>query len=101
MFIYSMLFYGCPGFVHREYEAKNEPAQKIKEEVEYHLAQQKVLEQSIPSSIVIGPFQISTEQVRQGLSKKRKALANSMLELLARRLRRQAEDACEEFKGQL
>ena len=83
---------------YREYEARNEPAQKIKEEVEYHLAEQKILEQTIPSNIGIGPYHILTEQVRQGLSKKRKALANSMLELLARRLRKQAEDACEEFK---
>ena len=90
--IYNRLF--------REYESRNEPAQKIKEEVEYHLAQQKILEQSLPPNIGIGPFHILTESVRQGLSKKRKALANSMLELLARRLRKQAEDACEEFKGE-
>lgn len=67
--------------------------------MEYHLAEQKILESTIPSNIGIGPFHILTESVRQGLSKKRKALANSMLELLARRLRKQAEDACEEFKG--
>ena len=79
----------------REYEARNEPAQKIKEEVEYHLAQQKVIESTLPSNIMIGPYHINTEQTRQALSKKRKALANSMLELLARRLRKQAEEVSE------
>lgn len=91
--------FNCIDLFSREYESRNEPAQKIKEEVEYHLVQQKILEQTLPPNIGIGPFHILTESVRQGLSKKRKALANSMLELLARRLRKQAEDACEEFKG--
>ena len=37
--------------------------------------------------------------VTQALSKKRKALSNAVLELLARKLRKQADDACEEFKS--
>ena len=53
----------------------------------------------MPSNITIGPFFINTENVRQGLSKKRKALANAVLDLLARQLRRQADEACEEFKA--
>ena len=57
-----------------------------------HLERKEYLENTIPSNIMIGPFFISTENVRQGLSKKRKALANALLELLSRKLRKQAED---------
>jgi hypothetical protein len=46
----------------------------------------------IPSSIVIGPFHVLTENVRQALSKKRKALANALLELLARILRSKVDN---------
>ncbi|XP_074644244.1 dynein axonemal heavy chain 1-like [Tubulanus polymorphus] len=81
------------------YESQNHQAAEIKQEVEDHLAEKERLEQIIPSNIVIGPFYVSTENVRQGLAKKRKALANAVLELLARQLRKQADDACEEFKA--
>ena len=76
----------------REYEATDHTAAEVKKEIETHLEQKEVLENIIPSSIMIGPFYISTENVRQALSKKRKALANALLELLAQKLRTQAED---------
>ncbi|XP_078000357.1 dynein axonemal heavy chain 1-like isoform X2 [Glandiceps talaboti] len=82
----------------KEYDAKEHTAAEVKKEIELHLAEKEKLENSIPSSIVIGPYHVNTETVRQGLSKKRKALANALLELLAKKLRKQADDACEEFK---
>lgn len=57
-----------------------------------HLAAKEELEQTIPSNVVIGPFWVNTENVRQTLGKKRKALSNAVLELLARQLRKQADD---------
>lgn len=41
-----------------------------------------------------GAFMVNTENVRQTLSKKRKALANAVLELLAKKLRQQADEVC-------
>ncbi|KAL3881803.1 hypothetical protein ACJMK2_028195, partial [Sinanodonta woodiana] len=82
----------------KDYESQGHTAQEVKLEVEMHLLEKDVIEQTIPSSIVIGPFWINTEQVRQALSKKRKNLSNAVLELLARQLRKQADDACEEFR---
>ncbi|XP_070580015.1 dynein axonemal heavy chain 1-like isoform X2 [Ptychodera flava] len=82
----------------KDYDAQEHTAADVKKEIETHLAEKEKLENSIPSSIVIGPFHVNTENVRQGLSKKRKALANALLELLAKKLRKQADDACEEFK---
>ncbi|KAH0630033.1 hypothetical protein JD844_012597 [Phrynosoma platyrhinos] len=49
--------------------------------------------------MVIGPFHLSIEGVRQSLSKKCKALATSMLDILAKNLHNQVEDICEAFKA--
>ena len=56
------------------------------------MEEKEILEAKIPSSIIIGPYYINTENVRQALSKKRKALSNAVLELLARQLKRQSDD---------
>lgn len=76
----------------RELEGKKPTAAEIKAEVEMHLQHKDIVEASLPASIVIGPFFINTEGVRQGLSKKRKQLANAVLDLLAKKLRTQAEE---------
>ncbi len=65
---------------------------EVKQEIEKHLAEKEILENSIPSMIVIGPFQINTETVRQKLASKRKALANQVIELLAKKLRKQNDE---------
>ncbi|XP_049894014.1 dynein axonemal heavy chain 1 [Epinephelus moara] len=71
-------------------------SQEVKREVEQHLKDKERLEQSLPSSIVIGPFVVRVEAIRQALSKKRKALANAMLDHLVLKLRKQVDEACEE-----
>ena len=63
----------------------------MKQEIERHLRDKVKLEADLPSSIVIGPFWVMTEGVRQALAKKRKALANAVIELLAKKLRKQAD----------
>ncbi len=87
-----VIYTACKICIFSDYEATEHTAAEVKKEIETHLEQKEVLENIIPSSIVIGPFHISTETVRQNLSKKRKALANALLELLAKKLRTQAED---------
>ncbi|CAH3196981.1 unnamed protein product, partial [Porites evermanni] len=83
----------------REYDSQERSASEVKQEIERHLKDKETLENSLPSSIVIGPYWISTEGVRQALAKKRKALANAVIELLAKKLRKQADMVCEEFKA--
>lgn len=56
-----------------------------------HLKEKEILENSLPSSIVIGPFHINVESVKQNLSKKRKALATSMLDILAKNLHKEVD----------
>ena len=57
-----------------------------------HLQEKEIIEAIVPSNIVIGPFFVNTELTRQALGKKRKALGNAVLELLARKLRTQADE---------
>ncbi|XP_065097060.1 dynein axonemal heavy chain 1 [Paramisgurnus dabryanus] len=78
---------------------ENQTPQEVKQEVLGHLKEMQHLNQSIPSTIVIGPFAVNVEGVRQSLVKKRKALANAVLDKLALRLRQQMQDACKECKA--
>lgn len=57
-----------------------------------HLREKEIMDNSLPSSIVIGPFYINVDNVKQSLSKKRKALATSMLDILAKHLHKEVED---------
>lgn len=87
----TMLVFGA--FFVSDYEKKEgTTAVEVKQEVEMHLKEKDIIEATIPGNIVIGPFWVNTENVKQTLSKKRKNLSNAMLELLARKLRNQADD---------
>ena len=79
-------------YISRDYESQNHTAQEVKAEVEMHLQEKEIIEATIPSNIIIGPFWVNTDSVRQNLSKKRKNLSNAVLEFLARHLRKQADD---------
>ena len=67
-------------------------ALEMKDEVENHLKEMALVEESLPQQIVVGPFLVSTDNVRQNLSKKRKALSQAVLEALARKLRTQSDE---------
>ncbi|XP_042305771.1 dynein axonemal heavy chain 1 isoform X2 [Sceloporus undulatus] len=83
----------------KQYEDQCPPAQEVREIVNMHLTEKDLLDNSLPSNMVIGPFHLSVEGVRQNLSKKCKALATSMLDILAKNLHNQVEDICEAFKA--
>lgn len=67
-------------------------AKDIKKEVEQLLKDKEKLEQTLPSSIVIGPFFVRVEAVRKKLANKKKALASALLEHLVEKLRVRIED---------
>ncbi|XP_068576471.1 dynein axonemal heavy chain 1 [Cebidichthys violaceus] len=71
-------------------------SQELKKEMEQNLKDKERLEHSLPSSIVIGPFIVCVEAVRQALSNKKKALANAMLDHFTLKLHKQIDNACEE-----
>lgn len=60
--------------------------------VNMYLAEKDNLDSTLPSSIVIGPFHVNIEDVKQNLSEKYKALATSMLDILAKHLHLQVEN---------
>lgn len=64
-----------------------------------HLHEKEVLDSSLPSSIIIGPFYINVDNVKQSLSKKRKALATSMLDILAKNLHREVDNVSARLPG--
>ena len=79
-------------FLFRDYEMQSHTALEVKQEVEMHLKEKDIIEATIASNIIIGPFWVNTDSVRQALSKKRKNLSNAVLEYLARHLRKQADE---------
>lgn len=83
----------------RSHTSGEQTSQEVKKEVEQHLKEKERLERSLPSSIVIGPFFVRVEAVRQALSNKRKALAKTMLDHLAVKLRKQIDDVSHFFRG--
>ena len=79
-------------FFNREYEKEEHTPTQVKQVIENHMTEKEVIENSMPVNIVIGPFWIMCDGVRQALAKKKKALANSVLEFLAKKLRKQADE---------
>ncbi|XP_049589438.1 dynein axonemal heavy chain 1 [Syngnathus scovelli] len=75
----------------------DKPSKVVKEEVEQHLNDKETLQNSLPSSIIIGAFIVHVEGVRQTLINKKKALAIATLEHHAEKLRKQMDDECDEF----
>uniref|UniRef100_A0A8C3K8B9 Dynein axonemal heavy chain 1 n=1 Tax=Calidris pygmaea TaxID=425635 RepID=A0A8C3K8B9_9CHAR len=86
-------------FFLREYKEQCPPAQEVMDIVNMHLAEKENLDNTVPSSIVIGPFHVSIEGVKQNLSEKYKALATSMLDILAENLHLQVEDTCGAYES--
>lgn len=85
----------CPSWVPavpRAFQTQCPSAEAVREVVLTHLHEKEVLDSSLPSSIIIGPFYISVDNVKQSLSKKRKALATSMLDILAKNLHKEVDD---------
>ncbi|XP_022353638.1 dynein heavy chain 1, axonemal [Enhydra lutris kenyoni] len=83
----------------KDYQTRCPTASEVREVVLTHLQEKEILDSSLPSSIVIGPFYINVDNVKQSLSKKRKALATSMLDILAKNLHKEVDSICEEFRS--
>jgi aspartate ammonia-lyase len=67
-------------------------AAEIKAEINKHLAAKEQVEREIPSDVTICSFYVSCEAVRATVSKKRKKLAKEVLKMLAKKLKKQADD---------
>ncbi|MEE6527642.1 hypothetical protein FKM82_029170, partial [Ascaphus truei] len=84
---------------YRGFRAQNPSAVEVKFAVEQHLLEKERLDNSLPNSIIIGPFHISIEVVKQNLSRKCKALSIALLELLAKNSRKEMENISDQFRA--
>ena len=50
------------------------------------------MEQTLPQSVVIGPFHINTDSVRLALARKHKEIAHALLDFLVKQLRKETEE---------
>lgn len=83
----------------RTYQIQCPSAEEVREVVITHLKEKEILDNSLPSSIIIGPFYINVDNVKQSLSKKRKALATSMLDILAKNLHKEVDSVSNHCPG--
>ncbi|XP_025927284.1 dynein heavy chain 1, axonemal [Apteryx rowi] len=86
-------------FFVKDYEEQCPSSQEIRRIVIMHLSEKENVDNTLSSSIVIGPFHIITEGVKQNLSKKYKKLATSILDILAKNLHLQVQNICEAYKA--
>ncbi|XP_073447685.1 dynein axonemal heavy chain 1 [Aquarana catesbeiana] len=82
----------------RVFREKNPSASEVKLAVEEHLLEKERLDNALPNSIIVGPFQISIEGVKQNLSRKRKALSSALLELLAKSVHKEVDGISDQFR---
>ncbi|NXD64149.1 DYH1 protein, partial [Eolophus roseicapillus] len=82
-----------------DYEKQCPSAQEVMNIVNMYLSEKENLDNTLPVSIVIGPFHVSTEVVKQNLTAKYKALAISMLDILAKNLHLQVESICNTYEA--
>ncbi|XP_065685160.1 dynein axonemal heavy chain 1 isoform X1 [Hydra vulgaris] len=80
------------------YSKQEYTAADIRRDVRLHLQEKDDIENQVPQSIVIGPFMVNIDSVKQFLLKKKKQIANSLLELFTKRVYKNVESICEEFK---
>ena len=75
-----------------DYSAVERTAEEIRNEIAKHVAEKKVLEETLPYNFDIGPIALGCEDVRTVLIQRRKDLAVALLELLATKLREQSDE---------
>ncbi|XP_056381079.1 dynein axonemal heavy chain 1 isoform X2 [Hyla sarda] len=83
----------------KAFRAKNPSAPEVRQAAEEHLLEKERLDHALPNSIIVGPFQIIIEGVKQNLSRKRKALSNALLELFAKNVHKEVEEISEKFRA--
>ncbi|NWZ55127.1 DYH1 protein, partial [Haliaeetus albicilla] len=83
----------------RDYKEQCPSAQEVMSIVNMHLSEKENLDNTLPSSIVIGPFHVRIDNVKQNLSKKYNKLATSTLDILAKNLHLQVENICDAYKA--
>ncbi|XP_017768545.1 PREDICTED: dynein heavy chain 1, axonemal-like [Nicrophorus vespilloides] len=83
------------------FKEEQHTAGEVKDEVSNHLKMRDHLEEILPSLIVIGPFSISVDNIRQNLIQKRMDLAKKLLDQFADKMKNLFIDIIHEFEDLL
>ena len=75
-----------------EFGSADKTVNQIRVEIDMQLKEKENIEKTLPQNIVIGPFYVNCDTIRQALSKKRKELANALLEYVVSRLKKKSEE---------
>ena len=75
-----------------EFNSTEKTVNQIRAEIDMQLKEKENIEKTLPQNIVIGPFFVNCDTIRQALSKKCKELANALLEYVVSRLKRKSDE---------
>lgn len=81
----------------RDYEKEGHTTREMDTEAKKHLKEKDYVQSILPDSIMIGPYNVTVDGVRDQLVTKRKALAMAVLQLIAKEIRQLAEDVMMHF----
>lgn len=82
----------CYKSIFRNYKTEQHIAAEFKEEIGYQLKMKYNLESTLPASIIIGPFLILTDHIKQFLVNKRQEIASKLLDVFANIMKGLVED---------
>lgn len=81
-----------PECVSRDFEKTEKSIEEYRNEILMHVREKDKLEKNIPASIVIGPYYVFAQKLRESLSNKRKALIEALLLSQTRKARTKTEE---------
>ena len=79
-------------YYYSEFGSTEKTVNQIRTEIDMQLKEKENIEKTLPQNIVIGPFYVNCDTIRQALSRKRKELANALLEYVVSRLKKKSEE---------
>ncbi|XP_075235019.1 sterile affecting ciliogenesis [Lycorma delicatula] len=81
------------------FKAENHPANEVKEEIALQFRLKENLFQTLPMSIIIGPFLVNVDPLKQYLISKRHEMATKLLITFSQRMKANVEEAMQEYKN--
>ncbi|CAF1149286.1 unnamed protein product [Adineta steineri] len=82
----------------KDFEKTEKSIEEYRNEILIHVNEKDKLEKSIPTSIVIGPYFVFAQKLREALSNKRKALIEALLLSQTKRARSKTEELNDTFR---
>ncbi|XP_025602682.2 dynein axonemal heavy chain 1-like [Athalia rosae] len=83
----------------KDFMEENHSVVEFKDEISFHFRMKRNLEQSLPSNIWIGPFNVNIRPLKMFLIEKRKELATKLLNMFTTQLHLQIDEILNEYKN--